>query len=448
MEPESPQPPTTPNSDIDRTHVLRPKKSNSKNKKIHHVASKSKERDKDKKSKIKNKSKGKAKGKGKGAKKKKIKKGNYSKKDIESIQVEILKDIKNSDIKKRKKGKKRKSKNKSPRLLTPTPSKKRNSSKKEEMLNFTIPANLGSLEKLQLIYSKLSNAKLPSKKRREILKTCSEIIGDEKCEAMTAKFAVDGFKKVLTEQLKDKKFAIHEELYRILKIMISSHYKKYKNKNIFYLKLLMNHIGKIRPNEKKQINAVQIMINTMIERVGLKDKKQLILMMNEFIRNGTSSKNKMIKEKAWNFLYIALDEKSKQTQSKLTAQILDCVVKGIKGPLSNNDKLIQLGSFKVLAFLWEINEIERVEKLYKKMSVTAQKQYNKKYPNSSPTKSKLKHQNTPRPHSRKISVGQYALDQNILSVRFLKRRDSLERIEKNNKNNKKKKNQKKKKENQ
>merc|ERR1712154_335169 len=118
------------------------------------------------------------------------------------------KKIKKDKLNKKKKvDKHRKSNN----FLAPTPKKQsaqKRKSAKDLMLDFEVPANLGSLEKLKLIYPKLSNTKLPTKKRQEILKECSAIFDDEKCEASTIKFAVDGFKKVFTEQLKDKKFII------------------------------------------------------------------------------------------------------------------------------------------------------------------------------------------------------------------------------------------------
>eukprot|EP01083_Nonionella_stella_P216076 777160_1 len=198
----------------------------------------------------------------------------------------------------------------------------------------------------------------------------------------------------------------------------------------------MNHIGRIK--DKKQILAVDEMINIMIDGIGLKDKKQLILMLNEFIRCGTSSKNKTIKQKAWRFLYIALDGKyNKNKEKNLDTKILDCVTKGIKQSLSNNDKVIQEGSFKILDFLYGINERQRVNKLFNKMSVTAKRRYNEYYPFStpgkyiSPKRNSLKQKSKGKlDHNKRVSVGQYNLDKNMLTGKFFKRRDSLERLKK------------------
>merc|ERR1712154_125746 len=103
---------------------------------------------------------------------------------------------------------------------------------------------MGNTERhrLQLLYSQLSTLKLPYKKRMESLKTCTEILTNPNCNTFTIKFAINGFKKIFVQQLKDKKFEIHRLLYNILKIFINSHYKVYKLKNIIFLSLLLDHI--------------------------------------------------------------------------------------------------------------------------------------------------------------------------------------------------------------
>merc|ERR1712154_83791 len=105
-------------------------------------------------------------------------------------------------------------------------------------------------------------------------------------------------------QLKDKKIGMQKELYSILKTFISSHFKAYKLKNTYFLKLCLNHIAKIKANDKKQLSEVDAMISFMINKIGMRDKKQLIIMLNEFIRNGSTSKNKNVKKKVWKFVHV------------------------------------------------------------------------------------------------------------------------------------------------
>eukprot|EP00487_Bulimina_marginata_P005520 TRINITY_DN23569_c0_g1_i1.p1 TRINITY_DN23569_c0_g1~~TRINITY_DN23569_c0_g1_i1.p1 ORF type:complete len:126 (-),score=9.90 TRINITY_DN23569_c0_g1_i1:307-684(-) len=107
-------------------------------------------------------------------------------------------------------------------------------------------------------------------------------------------------------------------------------------------------------------------------------------MLNEFIRNGTNSKNKTIKQKSWEFLLNALDRKQDENDGKIECNILDSIEKGLKQSLSNSDKLVQVGSFKILDFLASINERDRVDKLFRRLSASKQKQYNKSYPLSTP----------------------------------------------------------------
>ena len=139
----------------------------------------------------------------------------------------------------------------------------------------------------------------------------------------------------------------------------------------------MNHIGHLKSGDKKGLKAAENIINIKINNIGLIDKKQLIIMLNEFIRNGTSSKSKLTKEKAWSFVYIALNGKHEQNEKGIPTQVLDSIEKGLKQGLSNTDKIIQNGAFKILNFYDEINEIDRVEKLFgKSMSASAQKMFN------------------------------------------------------------------------
>merc|ERR1712083_327039 len=141
----------------------------------------------------------------------------------------------------------------------------------------------------------------------------------------------------------------------------------------------------------------------------MRDKKQLIIMMNEFIRNGSSSKNKNVKKKAWKFVYFALDKKS----DKIDSHLLDSIEKALKQSLSNNDRIVQDGTFKILNLLFECDDRVRHEKLFRKLTASKQKAYFKLYPSSTPdwfnktngnrSKNKLK---APRPaKKRNVSIG-------------------------------------------
>merc|ERR1712228_98033 len=295
--------------------------------------------------------------------------------------------------------------------------------------------------RLQLIYAQLSTLKSSHNKRMESIKTCSKILDNPNCNASTVKFAINAFKKIFVQQLKDKKFEIHQELYLILSILIKRHYKAYKLKNGIFLSLLLEHIGHIK-NEKEQIALDQI-IKTIIKRIATKkDEKQFIVILNKCIRNGTNSKHKNIKQKSWHFLHIALDEKYTKNQNKMSLQILDCIENCFK--YKQSDKISQEHCFKVLNFLSQQNENERFHKLYTKhFSVSAQRQYDKLYTAKKRSSNKL---NVINKREKRVSVGQYNIDTKRLSAKYLKKRDSLEKLKKakiKTKRNKKKKKKKK-----
>merc|ERR1712154_451645 len=155
-----------------------------------------------------------------------------------------IKELKNGKTEKTKSNKSKSKNRSSSASLSKKSKKKRKKSLKSGNNSDDIPSDLSHIEKLQLIYPKLGSSKLPHSKRLKLIKICSSILSDKECDANTAKFAVDGFKKVFTEQLKDKKLGMQKELYSILKTMIMSHVKLYKVKNTYFLKLCINHIAK------------------------------------------------------------------------------------------------------------------------------------------------------------------------------------------------------------
>merc|ERR1711933_161831 len=171
----------------------------------------------------------------------------------------------------------------------------------------------------------------------------------------------------------------------------------------------------------------------IINNIGLSDKKQLSMMLSEFIRNGTTSKNKITKQKSWNFIYISINTKY-ENDGKISPNVLDSIEKGLKQGLSNNDRIIQNGAFKILNLLYDMNERERVEKLFGRMSASAQKVYYKKHPISTPPSynknnsnknNKLKVQQNGGGRGRRLSVGQISISDTVQSRNHLKR-DSLE----------------------
>merc|ERR1712176_225886 len=198
-----------------------------------------------------------------------------------------------------------------------------------------------------------------------------------------------------------------------------------------------------KANDKKQMDAVNAMINTMINKVAMRDKKQCVIMLNEFIRTGTSSKHKMVKQMAWQFVFSALDCKQQANDGKIDSDILDSIEKTLKQSLSNTDRIVQTGSFKVLNLLHNLNESERVGKLFKKLSASKQKQFCKLYPQSTPDwfikandgkgsgKVNKKRLSAPRGRSKKRNVSIGVLEfGDVLNGKDLKRRDSLERMKK------------------
>merc|ERR1712228_26277 len=156
----------------------------------------------------------------------------------------------------------------------------------------------------------------------------------------------------------------------------------------------------------------------------------------------------MGKQKTWKFVFLSLNKKQKQNDGKIDSNILDSIEKTLKQSLSNNDRIVQDGSFKILNLLYNCNDKQRTEKLFKKLSASKQKQYNKLYPQSTPewfNKSKTNKSNSlkaPRGRSKKrnVSIGVLEFGE-VLNGKDLKRRDSLERMkpikEKSKKKNKK-----------
>merc|ERR1711920_232367 len=129
--------------------------------------------------------------------------------------------------------------------------------------------------------------------------------------------------------------------------------------------------------------------------------------LNEFLRNGTNSKDKAIKEKSWQFLHIALETHNK----KMSDKICNCLEKGIEQCLKNKmrDKLIQEHCFKILYFLQNKDEKSRVlfDKLYtKSMSADAQKTYEKVYGKKGRNSMKQQVQlNVMKNREKRVSVG-------------------------------------------
>eukprot|EP00485_Elphidium_margaritaceum_P013111 CAMPEP_0202694316 /NCGR_PEP_ID=MMETSP1385-20130828/8200_1 /ASSEMBLY_ACC=CAM_ASM_000861 /TAXON_ID=933848 /ORGANISM="Elphidium margaritaceum" /LENGTH=1305 /DNA_ID=CAMNT_0049350135 /DNA_START=24 /DNA_END=3941 /DNA_ORIENTATION=+ len=313
-----------------------------------------------------------------------------------------------------------------------TPKSPRLSGSASASEEFIVPTELAALAKLQLIYPRLSNLKLAQSKRIEIIGVCAHILEDEKCEESTVKYGIAGYKKVFVEQMKDKKFAVHKALYGMLKILIVRHSKAYKAQNLFFLKNLIIHMAHLKASEKKALAAIVAVVGAMTTYIGVAYDKQLIIMLNEFMRNATSSKHKTVKQQTWQFIHAALAAKYEATPSgKLIASpVLDSIEKGLKTGLSSTDKTNQDGSFQLLHLLYGNHETERVEKLFGRMSATAQKQFAKKYPQSTPAwfgggvaaksdAEKKKHT------QRKVSVGRLQIGNDFAKNSFGKR-DSLE----------------------
>ena len=82
-------------------------------------------------------------------------------------------------------------------------SKKKDVKKKKEkkVIDFTIPTSGTNKDKLQFIFTRISDTKSPFKKRVEIMKNTIPIIEDEKLDDATAKYAIQEYKKCFTAQV-------------------------------------------------------------------------------------------------------------------------------------------------------------------------------------------------------------------------------------------------------
>merc|ERR1719295_2081198 len=147
----------------------------------------------------------------------------------------------------------------------------------------------------------------------------------------------------------------------------------------------MNKMDKLKDSETNEMKQIESVALCMIRHIGVSDKKQLIVMLNEFVRNGTASKSKRSTKKvSWTLILKALRAKHKAVDT-VPGTVLDSVEKGLKQGLSNKDKTIQKGSFEVLECMaTELQAHDRVEKLFGRMSASAQKAFHKKAPLATP----------------------------------------------------------------
>ena len=300
------------------------------------------------------------------------------------------------------------------------------------------------MDKLEYIYGHLAvHSSLSHSKRVELLKVCHHMIEDEKAEDAVFQRAISGFKKVFTEQMKDKKYAVHKQLYQMMKVMMDKHPKSYKTQNTYFLKTLMNKLDKLKDSETNEMKQIESVALCMIRHIGVSDKKQLIVMLNEFVRNGTASKSKRSTKKvSWTLILKALRAKHKAVDT-VPGTVLDSVEKGLKQGLSNKDKTIQKGSFEVLEyFAMELQEHDRVEKLFGRMSASAQKAFHKKSPLACPSwyesassggkrsasaSAASRDRKAPTPRRRLSSVGQFQITSDTTKS-LHRKKDSLERI--------------------
>merc|ERR1712013_697047 len=131
----------------------------------------------------------------------------------------------------------------------------------------------------------------------------------------------------------------------------------------------------------------------------------------------------------------------------LKESVVEAMEKGLKQALSHSDKTIQTGAFAVLRLLAvEVGgHEERVEKLFARMSASAQKAFARKYPEATPKwfaegksaknskktkakKSKMANANAKGKMNRRLSVGQYqVLSDTEKGIQT--KRDSLEKME-------------------
>eukprot|EP01084_Bolivina_argentea_P314846 545368_1 len=237
-----------------------------------------------------------------------------------------------------------------------TSSRKNNTSKKKlkdskkkdkKEISFDIPKTGSNKDKLKFVYSKINNVKLPFKKRVLIMQNTIPIIEDEKCDNVTAKFAIEGYKKCFVSQLTDRKKSVHVEALQLLQSMIKSLTKPFKHQIAHYLKHTMSYLEKadtktLSPAE----NTIKLIINTCL----VKDNKSLGIVVAELIRFGTSSKNKTQRKNGWKFIAIILKKYEPGKSSGVTSgkkhkkppkAVLDALQTGLKQGLSDSDKATQ-----------------------------------------------------------------------------------------------------------
>merc|ERR1719474_845937 len=127
-----------------------------------------------------------------------------------------------------------------------------------------------------------------------------------------------------------------------MKAMMIRDPKAFKKQNTYFLKTVMNRLDKLKDSEKKELHQIELVVLAMIDHIGVSDKNQLIVMLNEFVRNGTTSKSKRTtKALSWTLILKALRAKHKAADHGVPGTVLDAVEKGLKQGLSNKDKTIQ-----------------------------------------------------------------------------------------------------------
>eukprot|EP01083_Nonionella_stella_P278839 948330_1 len=208
------------------------------------------------------------------------------------------------------------------------------------------------------------------------------IIEDEKCDNVTAKFAIEGYKKCFVSQLTDRKKSVHVEALQLLQSMIKSLTKPFKHQIAHYLKHTMSYLEKadtktLSPAE----NTIKLIINTCL----VKDNKSLGIVVAELIRFGTSSKNKTQRKNGWKFIAIILKKYEPGKSSGVTSgkkhkkppkAVLDALQTGLKQGLSDSDKATQKECMIVLSSMSLIDEA-RGEKIFARMSPATKRNYAK-----------------------------------------------------------------------
>mmetsp|Transcript_2577 Transcript_2577/g.4178 ORF Transcript_2577/g.4178 Transcript_2577/m.4178 type:complete len:1436 (+) Transcript_2577:119-4426(+) len=252
-------------------------------------------------------------------------------------------------------------------------SSKKSASKKKEA-NYEIPSSGSIRDKLKFVYSKIGATKAPFKKRAELMKKSVPIIEDEKCDAATAKYAVEGYKKCFVAQLSDKKKSVHIAACELLNAMITTHTKQFKVHTAHYLKYLMQLLER---SDSKSTSAAEASIHLIMEKLAEKDNKQLGVVVAEFIRFGSSAKNKSVRKHGWQFLaeiLVKYEPKKGQKAKKPPKAILDAVQTGLKQGLADADKATQGEAMRCLKTISSIDEA-RGERISSKLSPAAKRNF-------------------------------------------------------------------------